>query len=93
MELGLILGIFESPGINLQDYGGLRAKTRDSGMISSKLRVSLRKLPHEGVSGESNRWIRNRRPRLDLRPRARARGRASADRRDRECQRQRGRVH
>jgi hypothetical protein len=51
-------------------------KTRDGGLISNKPRVSLRKLPREGVSGESNRWIRNRQPRLDLRPRARAGGRA-----------------
>jgi hypothetical protein len=48
-------------------------KTRDSGLIFIKLRVSLRKLPREGVSGESNRYIRNRRLRLDLWPRARAR--------------------
>jgi hypothetical protein len=61
-------------------------KTRDVGLISSKPRVSLRKLTREGVSGESNRWIRNRRPRLDLRPRTRARGRAGADKWDRECQ-------
>jgi hypothetical protein len=52
MELGLILGIFESPGLNLQDYRGMRAKTRDDRLISSKPRVSLRKLPREGVSGE-----------------------------------------
>jgi hypothetical protein len=57
-------------------------------LISNKPRVSLRKLPREGVSRESNRQIRNRRPRLDLRPRAHARERASADRRARECQRQ-----
>jgi hypothetical protein len=54
MELGLILGIFKSPGLNLQDYRGLRAKTRDDGFISNKSRVSLIKLPREGVSGESN---------------------------------------
>jgi hypothetical protein len=84
-ELGLILGIFESLALNLQDHRGLRTKTRDDGLISSKPRVSLRKLPREGVSGESNRWIRNRRPRLDLRPRTRAHGRTSADRRARKC--------
>jgi hypothetical protein len=55
MNLGLILWIFKSPGLNLQDYRGLRAKTRDGGLISNKSRVSLRKLPREGVSGESNR--------------------------------------
>jgi hypothetical protein len=48
----------------------------DDGLISYKSRVSLRKLPREGVSGESNCRIRNRRPRLDMRPRARAGGRA-----------------
>jgi hypothetical protein len=73
MKLGLILRIFKSPRFNLQEYTGLRAKTRDGGLILNKLRVSLIKLPREGVSGESNRWIRNRRPRLDLRPRARVR--------------------
>jgi hypothetical protein len=76
MELGLILGIFKNPGLNMQDYRGLCAKTRDDGLISSKPRVSLRKLPRDGVSGESNRWIRNRQSRLDLRPRTRAGGRA-----------------
>jgi hypothetical protein len=54
MKLGLILGIFESPGLNLQDYRGLRAKTRDGGFISNKPRVSYTKQPREGVSGESN---------------------------------------
>jgi hypothetical protein len=39
----------------MQDYRGMRAKTRDGGLISNKLRVSLRKLSREGVSGESNR--------------------------------------
>jgi hypothetical protein len=57
MKLGLLLWIFKSPGLNLQDYRGLRAKTKDDGLISSKPRVSLRKLPSEGVSGESNRQI------------------------------------
>ena len=55
MKLGPILWIFKSLGLNLQDYRGLRAKTRDGGLISNKPRVSLRKLPREGVSGESNR--------------------------------------
>jgi hypothetical protein len=54
MKLGLILRIFKSPGLNLKCYRGLRAKTRDGGLISSKPRVSLRKLPREGVSGECN---------------------------------------
>jgi hypothetical protein len=43
MKLGLILGIFESPGLNLQDYRGLRAKTRDDRFISNKPRVSYAK--------------------------------------------------
>ena len=57
MKLGLILRIFKSPGLNLQDYRGLRAKTRDVGLILNKSSVSLIKLPREGVSGESNRQI------------------------------------
>jgi hypothetical protein len=57
MKLGLILWIFKSLGLNLQDYMGLCAKTRDGGLISSKPRVSLIKLPREGVSDESNRQI------------------------------------
>jgi hypothetical protein len=57
MKLGLILGIFKSPGFNLQEYRGLRAKTRDDGLISSKPKVSLTKQPREGVSCESNRKI------------------------------------
>jgi hypothetical protein len=57
MKLDLILWIFKSPGLNLQDYRGLRAKTRDGGLISNKPRVFLRKLPREGVSGEFNRQI------------------------------------
>jgi hypothetical protein len=39
----------------MQDYRGLRAKTRDAGLIPHKPRVSLTKLPHEGVSGPLNR--------------------------------------
>jgi hypothetical protein len=38
----------------MQEYRGLRAKTRDGGLILNKPRVSLIKLPHEGVSGDSN---------------------------------------
>jgi hypothetical protein len=41
----------------MQDYRGLRAKTRDDGLIPNNPRVSLIKQPHEGVSGESNRQI------------------------------------
>jgi hypothetical protein len=49
------VNIFKSLGLNLQDYRVLRAKTRDGRLISNKPRVSLRKLPCEGVSSESNR--------------------------------------
>jgi hypothetical protein len=41
----------------MQEYRGLYAKTRDDRLISSKPRVSLIKLPREGVSSESNRQI------------------------------------
>jgi hypothetical protein len=57
MKLGLILRIFKSPGFNLQEYRGLRAKTRDDELIPNNPRVSLIKLPREGVSGKSNRQI------------------------------------
>jgi uncharacterized C2H2 Zn-finger protein len=39
----------------MQEYRGLRVKTRDGELILNKPRVSLIKLPREGVSGESNR--------------------------------------
>jgi hypothetical protein len=39
----------------MQEYRGLRAKTRDGGLILNKPRVSLIKLPRKGVSGDSNR--------------------------------------
>jgi hypothetical protein len=55
MKIGLILRIFKSRGFNLQDYRGLRAKTRDDGLILNKPRVSLIKLPREGVSDDLNR--------------------------------------
>jgi hypothetical protein len=55
MKLGLIMRIFKSLGFNLQEYWGLRAKTRDIGLILNKPRVFLIKLPREGVSGDSNR--------------------------------------
>jgi hypothetical protein len=41
----------------MQEYRGLHAKTRDGGLISNKPRVSLIKLPREGVSSEANRQI------------------------------------
>jgi hypothetical protein len=43
MKIGLIMWLFKSLGFNLQDYRGLRAKTRDGGLILNKLRVSLTK--------------------------------------------------
>jgi hypothetical protein len=46
-EIRSIMGIFECPGLNLQDYRGLRAKTRDGGFISNKARVSYAKQPSE----------------------------------------------
>jgi hypothetical protein len=39
----------------MQDYKGLRVKTRDGGLIPNKPRVSLTKLSREGVSGPLNR--------------------------------------
>ena len=57
MKIGLILQLFKSLGFNLQDYRGLRTKTKDDRLISNKPRVSLTKLPCEGVSGESNHQI------------------------------------
>jgi hypothetical protein len=44
---------------------GMRAKTRDDGLFSGKPRVSLAKLPCEGVSGLPSRQIHDQRPRLD----------------------------
>jgi hypothetical protein len=41
-------------------------KTWDGGLIPNKLRVSYAKLPHEGVSGNLDRTIPSKRPRLDL---------------------------
>jgi hypothetical protein len=49
MKIGLILELFKSLGFNLQDYRGLRAKTMDGGLIPNKPRVSLTKLPREGL--------------------------------------------
>jgi hypothetical protein len=39
----------------MQDYRGLHAKTRDEELIPNNSRVSLTKLPREGVSGLLNR--------------------------------------
>jgi hypothetical protein len=38
----------------MQEYRGLRVKTRDGVLILNKPRVSLIKLPHKGVSDDSN---------------------------------------
>jgi hypothetical protein len=43
----------------------MRAKTRDSGLILTKPRVSLAILPHEGVSGHLDHTIANERSRSD----------------------------
>jgi hypothetical protein len=59
-------------GVCLQDYRGLRAKTRDDGLFSKKPRVSLAKRLCEGVSDLLSRQIHDQRPRLD--PNASARG-------------------
>jgi hypothetical protein len=66
MKIGLILRLFKSLGFHLQDFRGLRAKTRDGGLIPNKPRVSYAKPPREGVSGNLNRTIPSARPRLDL---------------------------
>jgi hypothetical protein len=66
MKLSLIMWLFKSLGFNLQDLRGLRAKTRDGGLIPNKPRVSLTKLPHKGVSGTLDPAIPSGWPRLDL---------------------------
>jgi hypothetical protein len=58
----------------------MRTKTRDDRLIPTNPRVSLTKLPREGVRDPLNRYIKNQRPRLDLRARARA-GERGADKR------------
>jgi hypothetical protein len=50
----------------MQDLRGLRAKTRDDGLILGNSRVSYTKPPCEGVSGTLDRTIPSGRPRLDL---------------------------
>jgi hypothetical protein len=39
----------------MKEYRGLRAKTRDGGLIPNKPRVSYAKQPHEGVRDLLNR--------------------------------------
>jgi hypothetical protein len=46
---------YENRSNSIVIYRGLRAKTRDDGLILNKPRVSLIKLSREGVSGDSNR--------------------------------------
>ena len=41
-------------------------KTRDNRLIANKPRVSLTKLPREGLSGTLDRTIPSERPKLDL---------------------------
>jgi hypothetical protein len=50
----------------MQEYRGLRAKTRDNGLILTKPRVSLANLPREGVQGCASHPISDQRPELDL---------------------------
>jgi hypothetical protein len=65
-------------GAFLQNSMGLRAKTRDGGLIFKKPRVSLTKLPSEGVRGNLIHPIADGRPRSDLSERACAGARAQA---------------
>jgi hypothetical protein len=60
----------------LQNYKGLRTKLSDGGLILRKSRVSLAKLPHEGLRANIIHPIVDERPRLDLSDRARADKRA-----------------
>jgi hypothetical protein len=75
----------------MQDYRGLRVKTRDGGLTSNKPRGFLSKIAMRRGIGLPQPL--DQKPMAEIRSRGRARGRASADRRDRECQRQRGRAH
>jgi hypothetical protein len=56
---------------------GMHTKTRDDGLISNKLGVSLIILLREGVSGSLGHQISDQRPRIDPSASPRA---ASADR-------------
>jgi hypothetical protein len=49
----------------MQDYRGLRAKTRNDRLISRKPRLSLTILPHKGVSAFLSHTIANERLRSD----------------------------
>jgi hypothetical protein len=49
----------------LQEYRGLRAKTRDGWLVSKKSGVSLTILPHGGVSGSLGHRILDQRPRTN----------------------------
>jgi hypothetical protein len=66
MKIGPILLLFKRSGVCLKEARGLRAKTQDSGLILGNPRVSYAKPPCEGVSGNLDRTITSRRPRLDL---------------------------
>jgi hypothetical protein len=57
---------------SLQNPRGLRAKHRDDGLISKKLRGLLTSFPNEQVSGDLGRPITDQRPGLDLNASARA---------------------
>jgi hypothetical protein len=49
-------------GVFLQEYRGMRAKTRDCGLNLIKPRGYLTKLPREGVSTDLDHTIANERP-------------------------------
>jgi hypothetical protein len=73
------MSLNRSLGFDLQDYRGLHAKTRASGLISKKSGVSLKILSREGVSGALSHQISDRQSITD--PSASARGRTTgADR-------------
>jgi hypothetical protein len=63
-------------GFFLQNYKGLRAKTRDCGLILENSRGCLANLPCKGVSANLDRTIAKERLWLD--PSMSTRGRASA---------------
>jgi hypothetical protein len=67
--------IKQKGGAFLQILRGLHAKLRDDELIFGNLRVSLAKLPREGLCVNLIHPIADERPQLDLSERARTRGR------------------
>jgi hypothetical protein len=59
---------------------GPECETKDGGLILAKPRVSLEKLPREGVRGCASRLISDQRSGLEQRARVRARGLRAPDR-------------